>query len=231
VVSLLSGLLAICSACGAERGEPPDPPPDVEVDPQLPRDRDGDGLCDDTERDAETDPAQSDTDGDGLSDLAEAGNHFDPRDATSPAAERLAVLEGVPGAVLRFAVRATVSGDGQGLTGFFEAVPSAYDLAGSAADYFAGAVAVSADPGDNVRGFEPDSERFGVVVGETRLGFDLRFTYPDPDPQACAAAYPFRYSLKSDGGEAISQRLYLLLVEPPRDGASAREFCVPNHCF
>jgi hypothetical protein len=230
----LLGTTLLLFACASEQApEAADAGPGQQLDPDLSDDRDRDGLCDLTELEAGTDPDRADTDGDGLPDLAEVGNQFDPRQAGSPAEDQRAVLEAVPGVSLSFPVRTTVSGDGQGLTGFFEAVPSAYDPVGSAGDYFVGAEAVSADPGSNVRGFDRESQRFGAVVGETRLGFDLRFSYGEAESAECAQAYPFRYSVKSDRGETVRTRLYLLLVVPPRvaPGDTDVDFCLVTRCF
>jgi len=191
-------------------------------------DRDGDGLCDNTERAADTDPERTDTDGDGLSDLVEVANRLHPRRAGSPAEDQVATLRAAPGNSLTFPVRLTVNGDGRGLLGAFEAWPPLYAPEHSAADFFVEARAVSATPGDNVRGLDSESQRFGLVVGETRLGFELRFAYGELEVADCIAAYPFRYSLKLDSGDTFEERLYLLLVMPDNEQAA---FCLPTDCL
>ncbi|MGD8861394.1 MAG: hypothetical protein PVI30_15400 [Myxococcales bacterium] len=199
------------------------------LDASLPRlDVDGDGLCFDTEMELGTNPERADTDADDLPDLTELGAGFDPISPGSPAADQVGFLVARAGASLEFPAHATISGDGAQVSGFFEPADGFGPQDGrSAADFFAGAVAESADPVDNVRSIDRESGRFDAVSGETWLGFRLRFEYRADGPVSCARAYPFRYLLKDDRGNLLGGRRYLLVVTPP---GPEPDYCVPTEC-
>ncbi|MDD9934590.1 MAG: hypothetical protein OXT09_13355 [Myxococcales bacterium] len=228
-------LAAVAAGCGdAPPREPTLRDPGVDSAsvpaPGSADDNDGDGLCNGTEPDYGADPEVFDTDGDGLPDLVEVANAFDVASPGSPAEDQLGLLEARPGATLELDVRTTVDGDGQALSGFFSPIgsgiwPQPHDVG----EFFISAVAVSADPIDNVRGIDYDSERFGFVAGETRLGFHLLFEYPFDEGVECARAYPFRYRLKNDEGDTVAQRLFLVVVAP--EGAGDIEYCLPDDCY
>jgi hypothetical protein len=209
---LLAGVLA-CGDGGttAATGAKPDPslPPEATGD-----DRDGDGLCNGTEAHVGTDPDAADSDGDAITDLVEAGHDIGALDPTEPSSERVAILDGRRGARIDFAVRATVSGDGDGQTGAFEAERALYDDDRDAEVYFSGAVADSADPRENVRGIDYGAEKFTSVEGETRLAFTLRFEMPADETLTCVRAYPFRYTITSTRGDVANEDPYLLVVVP-----------------
>src|SRR5437762_2527683 len=97
------------------------------------QDDDHDGLCNATETRFGTDPESADTDGDGVPDLIELGNGFDAVDPSDPAPDHLAYLDDRTGATLDFSLRFTVNGDGQGMSGYFDSIPSIY-ADGSSAD-------------------------------------------------------------------------------------------------
>jgi hypothetical protein len=197
-------------------------------------DTDHDGLCDPTEADFGTDPEVADSDHDGMPDLIELANGFDATDPTQPAADQTAYLEAHAGATLDFPVRITVEGTGEGLSGYFEAIESIYADGGNAEDYYRGTAAVSADPVDGVRRIDPGAARFWSVLGRARLGFSLHFTYATDGDQSqvppCAFAYPFRYSLKSDAGELLDDRDFLLVVGPEAASGAKFEYCLPADC-
>lgn len=225
-------LLLIWGCTGGEQAEVADRAPDAALpDDRLP-DADADGLCDFTEDELGTDPLAADTDRDGLPDLVELLHSFVPTDWSSPASTQLAHLEARQAATAQFAVRVTVEGDGQGVSGDFDALPSSYDDELSAADFFAGASAVSASPMDAVRSIDEGSARFAAVLGRTRLAFDLRFDYPwdELGELPCARSYPFRYAIKSDDGETRSNGLYLLVVSPEGTVGTEARHCLPLHC-
>ncbi|MDH5675551.1 MAG: thrombospondin type 3 repeat-containing protein [Myxococcales bacterium] len=215
------------------------PPIDAGGRTEASLDADGDGLCDELERDWGTDPQAIDSDGDGLPDWTELGNGFDALDPASPAADQVALLEGVYGSRVEVPVRTTVEGDGQGLSGYFQPITPIYSgHPFDAGDFFVGAVAVSADPLDNTRGINYDSQTFAAVEGLTRLGFSLSFQVPGPGSGAsadyqepdCARAYPFRYVVKDDSGEIAARRTFLLLVVPAGSPAEAESHCLPERC-
>ena len=127
-------------------------PEDAGARGSRPPDQDRDGLCDFTEFDYGTDPADPDTDGDGLPDFVEVANAFDAVSTTSPAEDQVGMLEARRGATLELPVRATVNAAGEVLSGFFAPITTFfYEPAGALDDFFLRAVAVSADPEDNVR--------------------------------------------------------------------------------
>jgi hypothetical protein len=194
-------------------------------------DSDSDGLCDGTEVELGTDPQAADSDDDRLPDLIEVVSSFSPIEPADPAVDQLAFMHGSRGSSLDFAVRSTVDGDGQSLAGWFTAAGSFYRDDLSAADYFVGATAVSADPIDGARSINEESARFAAVLGRTRLAFKLRFEFGSRPDLECGRAYPFRYAIKSDDGETRSERFYLLVVGA--SGAAELDpagFCLPSSC-
>jgi hypothetical protein len=218
---------------GACTAEPPDPvasqngpAPDAAV---ANVDGDGDGLCDFTEDELGTNPEAVDSDADELPDLIELLAGFDATDPVEPAADQLGYLDARRDAVLDFPVRATVDGDGQGISGYFQSITAIYADGLSAADFFKGAVAVSALPVDGVRSINEGSAYFAAVLGKTRLLFSLRFEYPFAalGELDCTRVYPFRYAIKTDDGETRAERVHLLAVVPPDDGV---EHCLPRTC-
>lgn len=232
-VAAVVGAWLLAAGCGSATPREPElrPPPELDAGPAFDLDADDDGLCDIFESDFGADPTRADTDGDGLPDLVEVANTFDPTGPDSPAVDQVGFLQARRGATLEMSVRTTVDGDGQGLTGFFEPVSSTlWPQPGSVRDYFVSAVAVSADPTDNVRRIDYDSERFDLVEGPTRLGFSLLFEYPHELGVDCARAYPFRYRIKDDAGENVAQRVYLLIVAPEAAGSDI-EYCLPPDCL
>jgi hypothetical protein len=232
-VAALLGAWLLAVGCGSAAPEEPAlrEPPELDAGPAFDLDADDDGLCDVFESDFGADPMRADTDGDGLPDLVEIANTFDPTGPDSPAADQVGLLQARRGATLEMSVRTTVDGDGQGLTGFFEPVSSTlWPQPGSVRDYFVSAVAVSADPTDNVRRIDFDSERFDLVQGQTRLGFSVLFEYPDEASVDCARGYPFRYRIKDDAGENVAQRVYLLVVAPEAAGGEI-DYCLPPDCL
>jgi hypothetical protein len=218
---------------GACTTEPPDAAP-AQTGPMsdaavLHHDGDGDGLCDFTEDELGTNPDAVDSDADGLPDLIELLASFDATDPVEPAADQLGHLEARRDAGLDFPVRATVDGDGQGISGYFQSVTAIYADGSSAADFFKGAVAVSALPVDGVRSINEGSAYFAAVLGKTRLLFSLRFEYPFDllGELECARVYPFRYAIKTDDGDTRAERVHLLAVTPPGDEV---EHCLPRTC-
>jgi hypothetical protein len=226
-------LLGACGNNAAMSSVDPAPDPDDDDDALVVTDSDGDGLCDFTEEEFGTNPEAVDTDRDGLPDVTELINGFDPTDPETPVGDQLGYLEARRGGSLEFPVRATVDGDGQGFSGYFQPLAAVYADGLSAADFFAGAAAVEAHPVDAVRGINQGSAHFADVLGKTRLGFSLRFEYPDEELGGldCARSYPFRYAIKSDDGEIRTERLYMLIVVPEGiAAATGDEHCLPHSC-
>ena len=234
---LLLGIGLVLLGCAGETALEPSaptvPPPGT---PRAPHGSDGgdfdsDGLCDGSEIEIGTNPELEDSDGDEIPDLIEVVSNFDPVDEADPAVDQVAFLEGARGSSLGFAVRSTVDGDGQSLAGWFAAAGSFYRDEMSAADYFVGASAVSADPIDAARSINEESARFAAVLGKTRLAFNLRFEYGNRPDLECGRAYPFRYAIKSDDGETRSERFYLLVVGAGGAvGLPTADFCIPSTC-
>jgi hypothetical protein len=226
-------LLSLLAACGNGDMAAGDAAlvPDAGADElPAPSDADGDGLCDLTEDEFGTDPAAIDSDRDGLPDLTELVNGFDATDPESPVADQLGYLEARLEGGMDFPIRATVDGDGQGISGSFRALAAVYADGLSAADFFAGATAVAAHPVDGVRSINAGSAHFASVLGKTRLAFNVRFEYPFELLGAldCARSYPFRYAIKTDDGDTRHERLYLLIVVP--EGSASEEHCLPRSC-
>jgi hypothetical protein len=227
-------LMLALQACGSGDSRSAQPAKGFERDASVHEqvlDHDGDGLCDSSERDFGTDPRAADSDGDGLPDLIELANGFDAVNRDEPGPDEITYLDAKPGASTDFPVRATFDGEGEGVSGYFDAISSIYSDGSTAQDFYRGTAAVSADPIDSVRGIEQDSARFAAVLGHARLGFILHFEYMKGGPDVdCARAYPFRYSLKTDNGDVLGDRLFLLVVGAGAGAAADLGFCLPSGC-
>lgn len=228
-------MLAVGSAaCGDEAATISDPPKPARPVPPADTgdaDTDADGVCNATEEDFGTDASSGDSDADGISDLVEIAYDLGELDASRPAPERLAILAGRPGASIEFPVRATVRGDGDGQLGTFEVEPAVYDDRRDAETFFTGALAVSAEPHENVRGIDYGAEKFTSVLGETRLAFSLRFEQPIEEIEPCVRGYPFRYTITSTRGDVTNVERYLLVVVPDRTTFKNGPWCGVDPCF
>jgi hypothetical protein len=76
-----------------------------------------------------------------------------------------------------------------------------------------------------------DSERFGSVLGRTRLVFKLRFRVSTDKLADCTIGYPFEYRLKADNEKIVVSRDYLLVVRPETADGERANFCVPSSCL
>jgi hypothetical protein len=194
-------------------------------------DRDHDGLCDSSEQRLGTNPAKLDTDADGFPDVVEVLSVYDPTDPTLPGPDQVGYLVAQPGSTLDLELRGTIDGDGQSATGQFMA-RSAFDAHGlRASDFFMSGLAVGAEPPDNARGIQAEEERFGSVLGRTRLTFRLHFQFNRPLTLDCAPALPFDYAIKSDVGGYVSIRNYLLVLLPHAAPLKPEDYCRPVACL
>lgn len=205
--------------------------PDAAVDDDDTPDRDHDGVCDATEQRYGGNTKGSDTDRDGMPDLMELVAGFNPNEATQPAPDQIAILSGTPQATLDFELRLTLDGRGQGYTGSFEAGTALNGDGLTAGDFYKGAVAMAADPRENVRGMFATSERVGVVDGRTRLSFRLSFRNPQTQSATCTAGYPFLYRITADNGSLAVSRPYLLVVTSDRGSGDSIDYCMPSSCL
>jgi len=195
-------------------------------------DTDGDGLCDDTEARAGTDPERSDSDGDGIADANERGNGFDPLDPDSPGIDRLAFLRETVGASVQILAEVWVEGQGESFTGEIESVGAVAAHGLTAADLGPFVEAVSADPADHAFDLQPKAGRFGAVHGETRLTFLIGFTFTDQQPAGCTRGLPFTFSVKrTDSDAQLGRRRYLLVLHSQEEDAGERQWCTPSKCF
>lgn len=227
-------LATSAAACGDESATMSDPPRRVPPAPSAhtgDEDTDADGVCDATEEELGTDAKVADTDEDGIADLVEIAYDLGELDASRPASERVAVLDGRPGASIEFQVRATVHGDGDGESGTFEVEPAVYDDDRDAGTFFTGALAVSAEPHENVRGIDYGAEKFASVLGETRLAFSLRFEQPIEEIPPCVRGYPFSYTITSTRGDVTNVDRYLLVVVPDGTTFDGGPWCGVDPCF
>ena len=182
------------------------PPPDTLV---IRVDRDGDGLCDDTEREARTDPDRVDTDGDGFTDGWEYGWNFSPLSATSPPSERQLPWSEAPGAPLEAIFTSNYRGNGEGVFGAFWDSPAGID--GVRGEELGLCIeALAAVPQSNA----PDrvAERFVSVLGTTRLTFQLRGEWPARPALRCRRAYAIYPTVYAEGRGVISLRSFFLVV-------------------
>lgn len=222
---LLALLAFVSFACGESTVPPPgtiDGGPNVD-------DRDGDGLCNETEAARMTNPDLVDTDGDGWSDLWEILVATDPLDSTRPDRAFVATLRENAGADLIVPVEVEVSAAGEDYSGAFEAEAIQDPLGQTAASYFLDATATFAAPNDNVAFVDSEGESFRAVVGRTLLGFELRFDFAG-ERVPCTRAYPFRYTVKRSDGILVASRRILLVVLPEGGSLGSTEWCVPTSC-
>lgn len=191
-----------------------------------------DGLCNDTEFARHTDPFDGDTDADGYSDWVEVVFGYDPLRPAEPDRDIVSVLRESPGAETAVPTSIVVRGRGEDYTGAFEGLYARDPLGTTASDFYAGSVALYANPEDNVALLEPDAERFRAVVGTTELFFEVRFEYGEDDlVRRCLRAYPWRYTVKRSDGRLVSSARKLLVVVPEGETITGGEWCVPESCM
>ena len=192
-------------------------------------DTDGDGLCNDTEFARRTDPFDGDTDADGYSDWVEVVFGFDPLRPAEPDRAIISVLRESAGSETAVPVEVVVRGSGEDYTGGFEGLSARDPLGITASDFYAGSVALFANPEDGAAAIEGDAERFRVVVGITELTFEVRFEWGEDDlVRRCLRAYPWRYVVKRSDGRLVSATRKLLVVVPEGETISGGEWCVPE---
>lgn len=224
--------IALLAGCSNEPAPPPPPPGDgggpAEPDGSaaVPRDTDGDGLCDGSELSYGTDPANADTDDDGLPDRVEVELGYKPARPDSPSREALTFLGESELASRQLVVAHIVRGDGENYTGAFEALPVKDRLDLTALDFYRESLAVGATPMENVFDVAPEEQRFYAVSGRTQLVFEVRFEFGQNVPRLCARAYPFRYHIKRSDGALMYAARSLLIVLPPGDRLDTTEWCV-----
>ena len=193
------------------------PPPRVDTD--------GDGVCDDTELVWGTDLMAPDTDGDGFTDGIERQFGYQPWAADSPARESLVFLSETEAASTTLAVTRIVRGEGETFSGAFSSEPVMDRLGLDARSFFDRALAVGAEPEENVFEVREDEERFVGVVGRTQLFYEVRFAFGANVPRSCARGYPFRYEIRRDDGINVLVARYLLVVLPPGQRLDTTEWC------
>ncbi len=212
---------------------------DAEIDAQGdggidagPIDTDGDGLCDETEAAAGTDPERTDSDGDGIPDMNERGSGFDPLDPDSPGLDRQAFLPEAVGASAQILAEVRVEGQGESFTGEVVSLGAVAAQGLTAADLGPDVEAVSADPADHAYDLQPAAGRFGAVQGETVLSFAIGFTFTDQQPAGCVRGLPFSFGVKrTDSDALLGRRRYLIVLHPDREAADEWQWCVPSSCI
>lgn len=191
-------------------------------------DSDADWLCDATERGAGTDPSLADSDGDRLPDGLELQYGLNALDDGDPGVAQIVFLVAAPGSVGELDLFVVVDGAGEAFSGEMEAWPVLDPTWSNAESYFTNAIAISAEPPDHVFGFPDNGDRIGSVVGETRLGFQLRFAFNADVAGNCAQAVPFTYAVKRQDGARFGDRYYVLVVAPDTDSIA---WCPARSCL
>lgn len=216
-------LAATLSACASA-----DPPAGLSDASSSRADNDSDWLCDETETRAGTDPERIDSDGDRLPDGMEVQYGLDPLDAADPAVGGLVFLGATPGSMTALELHVVVDGAGESFSGELDVWPALDPSWATAERYFTGAIATSAEPPDHVFGFPDNGDRIASVVGETRLGFRLRFAFGQDVAATCPQAVPFGYAIKRQDGVRFGDRRYVLLVAPDTDTIT---WCAAESCL
>ena len=227
-LQLMAAACSLCMACDA--GNPSAPYSLDGGEHGDPYDRDGDGLCDDSEIELGTQPTIADTDGDGFPDALEAIAGSDPQSRNEPSPDRIAHLSVEHGS-LELLLDSAVEGDGQGASGELLARNALDAKSRRASDYFRGAVAVAGIPPDNVRGVDPDGARFGMVIGSVRLRYRLQFTVDADAKFPCALGFPFDYVTRDNTGRVLARESALLIVSERAATPTAAEMCRPVACI
>jgi hypothetical protein len=196
------------------------------------RDKDRDGLCDDSEIALGSDPTRVDTDGDGLPDALEALSGTDLQDPSDPSDDHVAYFAVSDGA-RDFELSLTVDqAHGQAAIGQLVSRNAADPESRRAGDFLSDVVAVSAEPPDSVRGIEADNARFDVILDRVRLRYRLHF---QSDVEArlftCAAGLPFDFMVKDDAGNNLAREHYLLVVSSEGGKPAPEQFCRPVACI
>jgi hypothetical protein len=227
--SLATVALFALAHCGPRAARPDagqrDASEDVlQVIEERPRpDRDGDGLCDDTETDVtRTDPDDVDTDGDGFIDGWEYSYGFSPLSSTAPSPDRLLQWSERPGEPFEQVFSLSFRGNGEGVLGTFWESPAGYD--GLRAEELGLRIeALAAVPPSNA----PDllEDRFVSVIGTTRLSFRITGEWPQRAPLRCKRPYSLSPSAYADGRGLIYLRTFFLVVsasdvEPSLDASA-----------
>lgn len=190
-------------------------------------DADGDGLCDGNEVSRGTDPLLSDTDGDGFTDFVEVMFGTDPVLSTSPDRDIVFLLRENPESSVQIPITRRITGGGEDYQGAFESLGRP-DLAGAtAADFYAGSVALFAEPTENAAIVDSESEIIFGVVGRTLLGYEVRMAFGSNLPRSCIRAYQFRYNIKRSDGRLVALERRLLVVLPTGDRLDSGEWCAP----
>lgn len=217
---------AACSASPTARDPYADEPAASDFEEE---DRDGDGLCDSSERSLGTALSQADTDGDGLLDVHEQIAGTDPRDRFDPSADRVLRLRA--GESMAFAVSLAVDQNGAAVRGELKDRNALDPEERRAGDFFHAASARAAVPPENVRGVEAGRARFASVLGRTRLMFELSFEADSDAASDCAAVLPFDYIATLDDGTALTKARLLLVVAKDATPPAAEDFCRPVACL
>jgi hypothetical protein len=194
-------------------------------------DRDHDGLCDASEAQLGSNPAQLDTDGDGFPDALEALAGTDLQDPNDPSLDHVAYFDAGASA-LDVNVAITATGRGQTVAGRFLSRNAADPQGRRASDFYQSLLAVSAEPPDNVRDIEPAGGRFGSLLDRARLLYKLHFTKALTDqPLSCAAGLPFDFMVEDETGQLLAREHYLLVVTGAGTKLKAEQFCRPVACI
>lgn len=214
-----------------------DPPPPGSSDAGLPEldsspgmiDSDSDGLCNDTEFTRGTDPFDGDTDGDGYGDWVEVVYGYDPLQPGEPDRDTITTMRENLEASVAVELSVDVNGRGEDFAGAFESLIARDPLGVTAEDFYAGSVALYANPLDHAALVEPEAQRFLQVEGLTELSFEVRFSYDEEDlVRRCLRAYPWRYSVKRSDGRLVFAPRRLLVIVPEGDSIARGEWCVPD---
>ncbi len=217
--------LGVIVACG-QADTPPDTMPFDGSHGLM--DSDSDWLCDDTERQIGSDPNLLDSDDDRVPDGIELQYGFNPLDDADPGLSRIVFLEAQPGSQSALDLHVLVDGAGEAFSGELSAWPALDSVWATAEHYFAGAIATSADPPDHVFGFPDNGDRIGSIVGETRVGFRVRFAFNDNATATCAQAVTFSYALKRQDGARFGDQTYVLITTPD---AETIAWCPARSCL
>jgi hypothetical protein len=124
-----------------------------------------------------------------------------------------------------------VDGNGEQYTGAFEPLDVLSGEELTAADFFDGLYALSANPPDSALKIDANAGRFSAVHGRALLTFRIHFTFPDRQPSEGIHGYPFYFFVKRPDDAQLGTEQYLLVTLPSDSDIKDGTWYRPDRCL